>query len=260
MTGKGLLIFFLFIILIVVVSMMFFTTSRVNARQPIKQRTSFVVVEDQTIIPIKQKLESIPFSPDVREQIRNAKTADELKQVMSDYHNTNKGLFEIRKCEKQGVGVFATQDIPAYTNIGRYPGYPINVAQQFPVVPKYILVRFNPADDDNNIYHEFTGCITPFLNEPSANESPNASWFQEENPYTEQGRYSIITARPIAKDEECTINYGPSYSRNYEYSRQAYSVSKNPTNPNRYDVGLYDGAGEYQHFDTIDYGQVNIGD
>ena len=253
MTGKGLLLLFIFIVVVLAFVVLF--SAKVSTSPVVYRKVSFV---DPSIEPIKRKLETVTLPPEMRERINATKTKDELQEVLSDYHNRNKGLFEIRKCEKQGVGVFATQDIPAYTIIGRYPGYPVDPAHKFSVVPKYILVRFNPADDDNKIYHEFQGAITPFLNEPSAHESPNCSWFQEENPYIEEGRYSIITTRPIKKGEECTINYGPVYHRDYPYSKRSYSVAKNPLHVNQYDVIFYDENGNTQIQDSITYDQVRI--
>lgn len=210
------------------------------------------VDDSKEVQEINEKIKNISLPPPVVSRIKNATSVSEIKNIMTNYHNLNKGLFEIRKSDKAGVGVFATKNIRAYTLIGRYPGYLVdNTKASNDIVPKYILVRFNPANEQNKIFEEFTGTITPFLNEPSVNDSPNCCWFQEESPYIEDGRYSIITVKDIAKDEECTLSYGPYYKRDYPYSKEGYVIQKTEESPNTYQLTHYDDNNQISVVDTI---------
>lgn len=223
--------------------------------KPLLQSTKVLIArvdETEDIQKVQEKIQSISLPPPVVNRINNATTIAEIKDIMTNYHNLNKGLFEVRESDKTGVGVFATRNIKAYTLIGRYPGYLVdNTESSTKLTPKYILVRFNPADEQNKIFKEFSGTITPFLNEPSANDSPNCCWFQEESPYIEEGRYSIITVKDIIKDEECTLSYGPYYRRDYPYSKEGYVINKTGTSPNSYQIQHYDETNNSTVVDTI---------
>lgn len=191
----------------------------------------------------------------VKGQLDKAQSMNEVSNALCSFYN-GKGneFFEINKSPGRGIGIFAKKDVPAHTIVGVYPGYDQkNMNFNGKAVPKYILMHYNSADLKNNIFPEFAQCFAHLINEPSMTETPNTTWIQEPRSDIENDRMSIVTTRDIKKGEECLINYGPYYQRDYLFSKASYHAIPDHTNIGHFNITYQSPEGTNTPIDTIAY-------
>lgn len=160
--------------------------------------------------------------------LNNDKYMEQVKNVATKFFQSPYSLEVLEKKNfptKGGIGVVAKKNIPKYTVIGVYPGYPdFSGSEPYKFdrpEAKYSLMDLNCADFFNFVFPEFDGTFTPFINEPTPTQKSNCSWIQER--HRETGWLSVMTVRDIEEGEELLIGYGPVYPRQYEYRYDAYA-------------------------------------
>ena len=144
------IIMFIFVILILSLILLNFNLSKkksiIYEPPPKKEYLSEEVLE---------RLDTIYLPSKTRQDLSYA-SMNEAKLILAEYFNgQNNDNFIIKESERGGVGLFAAKNIPAFTVVGLYPGYPVtgSTTEGAPI-PKYILVRFNSADVNYKIYPE----------------------------------------------------------------------------------------------------------
>lgn len=144
-------------------------------------------------------------------------------------------LFEVRPSGFGGSGVFARRTIPKDTFIGTYPGYVIPLAKyerlfsKHPAVSVYAVQFFNaaknavdqqwiinPGSMEGTLLPEFSGFLTPYMNEPPPGKKPNAYWVWN----MAKGTVEMYTSptRSIRAGEQLFICYGSEFERTYRTS------------------------------------------
>lgn len=155
-----------------------------------------------------------------------------IKPMSKTIMQTETGCFEIRP-SKHGKGCFTLQDLPTNTVVGVYPGRIINEKQlgvklsqltmlQQKGTTDYLVQSKLHSTDKSKCYLDPTtqGHIDPswadnpvlYCNEPDIGQTVNLQhvWNYDND------RLELWTCRPVKKDEELLVSYGPSYHRNYQ--------------------------------------------
>lgn len=143
-----------------------------------------------------------------------------------------------RQVAGKGWGVVARRDIPRWTMIGPYPGMTCSIEDHMQLKERGVAddeyaIEFWKSRPGKKIKEtmivnpKFYGtisdrfeCVTPFVNEPDADKTPNLAWVWN----FPRRRVEMWTARPVKKGQELTICYGQYYHRGYKSSCQQAGV------------------------------------
>ncbi|EPY35139.1 hypothetical protein AGDE_07568 [Angomonas deanei] len=174
----------------------------------------------EAIKKIAAKAEKTPDSEDLMTELQN---------TVQTFFQPKKSLTFLKKAsiasKAGGTGVVAAEDIPAYSIIGVYPGYPDALCGEQAKLGRptsiYALMDLNCADYYNDVFIELQKTFTPFINEPNESERSNCAWIQEIHHV--EGRLSVISIKEVKKGEELLIGYGPLYPRSYPFHYEAYA-------------------------------------